>query len=424
MYNYITSLYISRHVLVFILLLFCDFLSIAQSAQQLVKIHNVANISAMNSISSPSEGSLVYVNTENCLYQYNGTGWTKFWKSNGNQASQNDFIGTTNNQDLRISTNNSQRMVIKSDGKIGINMEDPDFLFQVNSELAGGESSDVSITNTTASTNSGSNATNINDGNSGSFWQSATSYQSGGSYSNWIKLDLGTPKVVVRYQLQTPSANPTDWHFQGSNNNINWVNLHSINELSGSTWTFRDYTLSSQTTAYRYYRLFMTSTLWTSNSNGSYSNIGFMRIGEFRLFESTELGGDFIIDSNGNVGIGILPEEKLHINGNILATGTITPDYVFQKYYNGKSKLKPKYQFKSLEKTERFIKKNKHLPGVPSAKKIKEQGGIIVNRATEINLEKIEELYLHIFELNDRIKKLEKELNIQKKSERNSSSKN
>jgi hypothetical protein len=50
------------------------------------------------------------------------------------------------------------------------------------------------------------------------------------------------------------------------------------------------------------------------------------------------------------------------------------------------------------------------LPGVPSAADIEKQGGIIVNRATEINLEKIEEVYLYIFELNDRIDKLEEEL--------------
>jgi hypothetical protein len=80
----------------------------------------------------------------------------------------------------------------------------------------------------------------------------------------------------------------------------------------------------------------------------------------------------------------------------------------FQKYYNGESEINPEYQFNSLEKTEKFIKKNKHLPGVPSAKQIKKQGGVIINRATEINLEKIEELYRHIFELNERIKNLEK----------------
>ena len=77
----------------------------------------------------------------------------------------------------------------------------------------------------------------------------------------------------------------------------------------------------------------------------------------------------------------------------VLCYSTITPDYVFENYFDGKSELNPEYEFTPLEKAEQFVKKNKHLPGVPSAANIEKQGGIIVNRATEINLEKIEELY-------------------------------
>ncbi len=36
----------------------------------------------------------------------------------------------------------------------------------------------------------------------------------------------------------------------------------------------------------------------------------------------------FIVSTNGNVGIGINPTQKLHVNGNILATVSIVTDYV------------------------------------------------------------------------------------------------
>lgn len=124
-----------------------------------------------------------------------------------------------------------------------------------------------------------------------------------------------------------------------------------------------------------------------------------------------------IADGNGNQRIRVLtngfvginntaPTERLHVTGNILASGTITPDYVFEKYFNGKSILKEDYTMMSLDQIEAFAKKNMHLPGVPSALEVKEKGGIVINRATEINLEKIEELYLHLIELNKEAKAL------------------
>lgn len=111
---------------------------------------------------------------------------------------------------------------------------------------------------------------------------------------------------------------------------------------------------------------------------------------------------------SGNVGVGITtPTEKLDVSGNIKASGTITPDYVFEKYYTGTSALKASYTMMSLKKIENFTRANNHLPGVPSAKEVEKEGGILVNRATEINLEKIEELYLHTIEQQKQIELLQ-----------------
>ena len=113
----------------------------------------------------------------------------------------------------------------------------------------------------------------------------------------------------------------------------------------------------------------------------------------------------------GKVGIGTEdPQETLHVIGNILASSSTTPDYVFQNYYKTSYSLKKEYQFLSLDEIETFVINNNHLPGVPSYKEIKKQGGITLNRATEINLEKIEELFLHTIEQQKKINQQEKEL--------------
>ena len=47
------------------------------------------------------------------------------WKITGNAASAGQFIGTTNAQDLRFNTEGSQKMVVKTNGNIGIGTNTP-----------------------------------------------------------------------------------------------------------------------------------------------------------------------------------------------------------------------------------------------------------------------------------------------------------
>lgn len=92
---------------------------------------------------------------------------------------------------------------------------------------------------------------------------------------------------------------------------------------------------------------------------------------------------DLFVSINGNVGIGTSsPSQRLHVNGNVVANAFNTPDYVFENYFKGSSYL-PSYSYYSLDEVFDFVKKNKHLPNVPSANEVEKQGGMIVNRATE-----------------------------------------
>uniref|UniRef100_UPI004047999E hypothetical protein n=1 Tax=Flavobacterium sp. TaxID=239 RepID=UPI004047999E len=117
------------------------------------------------------------------------------------------------------------------------------------------------------------------------------------------------------------------------------------------------------------------------------------------------------IAENGNVGIGTAnPDSKLTVKGSIHAEEVkvdlaIAPDYVFEKYYDGYSTLKSDYKMPTLQEVEAYTKENKHLPEVPSAQEIKENG-LKLGEMNAILLQKIEELTLYLIEQNKEIEKL------------------
>lgn len=122
------------------------------------------------------------------------------------------------------------------------------------------------------------------------------------------------------------------------------------------------------------------------------------------------------ITEGGNVGIGsINPDEKLTVKGKIHAEEvrvdlSVPADYVFEKYYTGTSTLKSDYVMPSLAEVEKYTKENNHLPNVPSAQEIKDNG-LELGEMSNILLQKIEELTLYIIEQNKKIEVLEAKLN-------------
>jgi hypothetical protein len=65
-----------------------------------------------------------------------------------------------------------------------------------------------------------------------------------------------------------------------------------------------------------------------------------------------------------------------------------------------------------LKEVENFISKNKHLPGMPSAGKVQEEG-LNVGDNQAVLLQKIEELTLYLIEQDKKIKQLETQLKSQ-----------
>ncbi len=137
---------------------------------------------------------------------------------------------------------------------------------------------------------------------------------------------------------------------------------------------------------------------------------------------------EFVIrEGSALVGIGITePQAKLHIvgsygenlfliennegerrmmvqeDGRVFARGvTVTmnnfPDYVFNEQYT----LMP------IDELENYINENHHLPGMPTALEVEENGADL-NELNRILVEKVEELTLRIIELNKKVELLSK----------------
>jgi hypothetical protein len=107
------------------------------------------------------------------------------------------------------------------------------------------------------------------------------------------------------------------------------------------------------------------------------------------------------ISALGNVGIGTdNPTYKLSVNGNIrtkevLVESANWPDYVFDK----------KYVLAPLHEVEKYINENKHLPNIPSAEEI-QNNGLKVGEVQNKMMQKIEELTLYVIELKKEIELL------------------
>ncbi len=97
---------------------------------------------------------------------------------------------------------------------------------------------------------------------------------------------------------------------------------------------------------------------------------------------------------------------RLYVEDGILAErvkvavdGTASwSDYVF----------KPDYNLLPLKQVEHFIQQNGHLPGIPSAEEVVANGIDVATMDAKL-LEKIEELTLHLIDLEKRLKQMEAE---------------
>ncbi len=134
------------------------------------------------------------------------------------------------------------------------------------------------------------------------------------------------------------------------------------------------------------------------------------------------------IKDNGKIGMGVTDDNgdpnfcanpfpgnyRLYVNGGILTTKVKVAVYCSAQWAD--YVFAPNYKLRPLAEVEKFVKANKHLPGVPSAEEIVKDGGIDVNQMFAKQMEKIEELTLYMIELKKENTELKKDIQQLKKT--------
>lgn len=202
-------------------------------------------------------------------------------------------------------------------------------------------------------------------------------------------------------------ANCNSAHALGESNHVNGLTAFSIGRFSKSMAN-HSMSLGYWVTSNSEYSITIGHGIWSSNySNNLTNNIeNSLMVGFNSNIPTFFVGSASGLNTIGTVGIGTTDTKghTLGVKGSIIAERIVVdyyadwPDYVFNK----------NYQLMKIENVEKYIKDNSHLPGVPSSKKVSEEG-YDLTEMDAILLKKIEELTLYIIELQKEINTLKKQ---------------
>ncbi len=327
-------------------------------------------------------------NGGNANQNNNANGTALKWDRQGNEVDTTDFIGTINEQALKLKTNNEERLRITPDGKIGIGMNPLE------------------------------------------------------------KLDIGVPmRARQNFKLDGNLFVGGDAEFNSDvkiQGNLELVNLDTVNTLEvsdilvrGEDGLLKKLSIKNLTNIGYLPRTcsddgIVPNPIWHNGINKLYTHcpevkvgigtssplfkLDVIGVGRFKskllignieqpkadlhiLHASTDQNAKLLLIENQTGGIlqidnsGMLRSRRIRVDLETWA------DYVFEDGYY----LRP------LSEVEFFIKVNGHLPNVPPAKEI-EKEGLDLGEANRILMEKVEELTLYLIEQNKRIEELEKKL--------------
>jgi hypothetical protein len=370
--------------------------------RMLVKSDGAVEINSL----SGTKPAVVAVNPDGSLFRYENPVdsifdcSTKLYRATGNYLTPDCFIGSTNKEAFRMYTNNTERMRLSSTGDLGIGTTTPEtplhFFSSTNAELRIQGATNNALPTLGFAGGTGNQTIQLSKIKAN---LSTTTFLPEMVFEVNNSQGLNTVQQVLRMDFKTAdfrtrlgvgmAAQPNEQlSVNGStiltetNNPANWLRMGH----DGANAYIEHKTTSASSNNPS--RLFI-------NQNGGRTDFG----GDVVLTQNLGLGTTTFVDpSNGK-------DYRLSVDGRIRANEVKVysgwADYVFES----------DYELMPLSEVEAFIAQNGHLPGLPSAAQVAEQG-VDVGETQAKLLEKIEELTLHLIRLEKENEVLKAEMGL------------
>lgn len=323
--------------------------------------------------------TLIFVSINGNIFSQNDTLNPTHWRVDGNLADSNKFIGTVNSIPVTFKTNNLERMRLTSGGRLGLGVKNPQEKLDVNGNVR---------------FRAGVQLPNLAQYPSQSFPPYIVVLdQNGNLFKIPSDAPFPSPKPLTKCDLVDSDGNPI------LNNNPTWSS--GINKLYsecpdvfvGIGTTQPRVNLDVQGITY-------SNQIVIGNINPTTTN----NLMHLKSFSSNPNNTDNVLTIESPLKKLLLLNNQGLLQVREVKIDMLTwPDYVFDS----------KYDLMPLQKVEQYILLNKHLPNVPDAKKI-EENGVNLGEMNKVLMEKIEELTLYLIQQNKRIEILEEELNSNK----------
>lgn len=289
---------------------------------------------------------------------------------NSGTANRSGLLRQTSN-DISLNANGREVMRLLDDGNVGVGLVDPTRLFQIHS------SNNPTLAIGKLNTNTSGKAT-------------LQFYAATGTSGNGFKLQFNKAPGVDRLDVIDGGAREVLSIKNGGDIGIGTITpsrkLDVIGDVRASGFFQSDAYRNEATDAMLHY----TNNMISLGSGNSAQLVRVYSGGLERMRVTTD----------GDIGIGTTDpgSYKLAVEGKIgarsikVTSASVWADYVFA----------PEYNLMSLPEVESYIKKHNHLPNIPSAKEVEEEG-FELEKMDALLLEKIEELTLHIIEQNKKL---------------------